>query len=102
MLDGAAVPVEIVNEEFCRTIFDDPEARSDCSWSVRHGPGDVGRFEDPGLLVNLSPAEGVIQRGPCLCGEHSREILVEHGYSEQEVDTLVAEGAVLEAAVGIS
>jgi crotonobetainyl-CoA:carnitine CoA-transferase CaiB-like acyl-CoA transferase len=97
-LDEAAVPVEIVNEEFCRTIFDDPEARRlhlvSETWS-----GGVGRFEDPGLLVNLSPAQGVIQRGPCLCGEHSREILVEHGFSDAEVDVLAKEGAILDAPV---
>jgi crotonobetainyl-CoA:carnitine CoA-transferase CaiB-like acyl-CoA transferase len=97
-LDEADVPVEIVNEEFCRTIFDDPEARRlhlvSETWS-----GGVGRFEDPGLLVNLSPAQGVIQRGPCLCGEHSREILREHGFSDAEVDVLAKEGAILDAPV---
>jgi crotonobetainyl-CoA:carnitine CoA-transferase CaiB-like acyl-CoA transferase len=61
--------------------------------------GGVGRFEDPGLLVNLSPAPGVIQRGPCLCGEHSREILAEHGFSDEEVDVLAKEGAILDAPV---
>ena len=92
------MPVEIVNEEFCRTIFDDPEARRlhlvSTTWS-----GGVGKFEDPGLLVNLSPAHAVIQRGPCLCGEHSREILVDHGFSDDDVDVLVKEGAVLDAPV---
>jgi crotonobetainyl-CoA:carnitine CoA-transferase CaiB-like acyl-CoA transferase len=95
-LDEVAVPVEVVNEEFCRTIFDDPEARRlhlvSETWC-----GGVGKFEDPGLLVNLSPAEGVIQRGPCMCGEHSREILREHGFSDVEVDVLVKEGAILDA-----
>jgi crotonobetainyl-CoA:carnitine CoA-transferase CaiB-like acyl-CoA transferase len=101
VFDSEGVPVEIVDEDFCRTLFNDPEAKSlqlvTETWS-----GNVGRFEDPGLLVNLSPAEGVIQRGPAMCGEHTREILIEHGYSNQEVDTLVAAGAILEAAVGIS
>jgi crotonobetainyl-CoA:carnitine CoA-transferase CaiB-like acyl-CoA transferase len=32
-----------------------------------------------------------------MCGEHTREILVEHGYSNDEVDALVADRAVLEA-----
>jgi len=100
-LDGGGVPVEIVDEDFCRTLFDEPEAKSlqlvTETWS-----GNVGRFEDPGLLVNLSPAEGVIQRGPSMCGEHTREILIEHGYSGEEVDALVADSAILEAAVGIS
>jgi crotonobetainyl-CoA:carnitine CoA-transferase CaiB-like acyl-CoA transferase len=94
-LDDGAVPIEIVDEEFCRTIFDDPQARSlnlvSQTWS-----GNVGRFEDPGLLVNVSPAEGIVQRGPTMCGEHSREILIEHGYTQEDVDELVAGKAILE------
>ncbi len=45
--------MEVVNEEFCRTLFDDPAAVSSQlvaqTWS-----GGVGRFEDPGLLVETS------------------------------------------------
>jgi crotonobetainyl-CoA:carnitine CoA-transferase CaiB-like acyl-CoA transferase len=100
-LDEAAVPVEIVNEEFCRTIFDDPEARRlhlvSETWC-----GGVGRFEDPGILVNLSPAQSVIQRGPCMCGEHSREILREHGFSDETVDVLIKDGAILDAPLDTS
>jgi crotonobetainyl-CoA:carnitine CoA-transferase CaiB-like acyl-CoA transferase len=95
LLDDGAVPVEIVDEEFCRAIFDDPQARSlnlvSQTWS-----GNVGRFEDPGLLVNVSPAEGTVQRGPTMCGEHSREILAEHGYDHEEIDKLIADKAILE------
>jgi crotonobetainyl-CoA:carnitine CoA-transferase CaiB-like acyl-CoA transferase len=95
-LDGAGVPVEIVNEEFCQAIFDDPEARRldlvSETWC-----GGVGKFEDPGLLVNVSPAAAVIQRGPCMCGEHSREILRAHGFSDDEIDVMAHEGAILDA-----
>ena len=98
LLDAEGVPAEIVNEEFCRTLFDDPAAVSSQlvaqTWS-----GSVGRFEDPGLLVETSPATGVIQRGPCMCGEHTREILLEVGYSPSEIDTLVEQKAVLDAPV---
>jgi len=97
-LDGAGVPVEIVDEEFCRVLFDDSEARA-AGLVAETRAGGVGRFEDPGLLVNLSATPGVISRGPCLCGQHSREILVEHGYSRTEVDELVASGVVRDAPV---
>lgn len=100
-LDGCGVPAEYVDESFCRTVFDDPEARKSQlvaqTWS-----GSVGTFEDPGLLVNVEPASCVIQRGPSMCGEHTREILVEHGYSNDEVDALVADQAVLEAVLETS
>jgi crotonobetainyl-CoA:carnitine CoA-transferase CaiB-like acyl-CoA transferase len=100
-LDDAGVPVEIVDENFCRTLFDDPEARASQLVSETWA-GGVGRFEDPGLLVDLSATPGVIQRGPCLCGEHTRDLLLEHGYSAGEVDELAADGVVLDAPVATS
>jgi crotonobetainyl-CoA:carnitine CoA-transferase CaiB-like acyl-CoA transferase len=97
-LDAAGVPVERVNESFCRELFDDPEA---------HGLGlvaetwaeAVGRFEDPGLLVHHSENPGIIQRGPCMCGEHTREILREIGYEDAEIDLMGDERAVLDVPV---
>jgi crotonobetainyl-CoA:carnitine CoA-transferase CaiB-like acyl-CoA transferase len=97
-LDRAGVPVEIVDEGFCRTLFDDPEAKT-AQLVTETWSGSVGRFEDPGFLVNVSPATCVIQRGPAMCGEHSREILLEHGYAGEEVDALVADNAILDAAL---
>ncbi len=98
VLDAAGVPVEIVDEDFCRALFDAPEARAAqlVAQTWVHG---VGRFEDPGLLVNLSDTPGTIQRGPCLCGEHSREILLEHGYTAEEIDELSNDRVVLDAAI---
>jgi crotonobetainyl-CoA:carnitine CoA-transferase CaiB-like acyl-CoA transferase len=98
VLDAAGVLVEMVDEEFCRTLFDDPEARS-AQLVAETWAGGVGRFEDPGLLVNLSATPGVVQRGPCLCGEHTREILLEHGYSAGQIDDLASARVVLDAPV---
>ena len=93
VLDGAGVPVEIVDEHFCRDLFDDPEARA-AGLVVETQAGNVGRFEDAGLLVDLSATPGTVQRGPCLCGEHSRALLREHGYSDAGIDALVADNIV--------
>jgi crotonobetainyl-CoA:carnitine CoA-transferase CaiB-like acyl-CoA transferase len=97
-LDALEVPVEVVDETFCRDLFDDPEARVD-GLIAETRAGNVGRFEDPGLLVTFSGTPAVVQRGPSMCGEHSREILLEHGYTSGEVDHLVAAQAVLDAPV---
>ena len=98
LLDNVDVPIELVDEAYCRGIFDDPEARKMGIVSETWAAG-VGRFEDPGLLVNVSPATGIVQRGPCRCGEHSRELLRESGYSEAEIDHLVEEKSILDAPV---
>ena len=87
VLDGGDVPIEVVDEYFCRNLFDDPHARRLDLVSETHSSA-VGRFEDAGLLVNISPSEPVIQRGPCASGEHTRDILRELGYSAGEVEAM--------------
>lgn len=94
LFDRAGVPVEIVDRHFCRSLFEDPDLRH---WVAATDSVHVGRFEDAGLLVDLSRTPGVIQRGPCACGEHSREILREHGFDDGAIDGLVAAGVVAES-----
>jgi crotonobetainyl-CoA:carnitine CoA-transferase CaiB-like acyl-CoA transferase len=48
------------------------------------------------LLVNFTETPGVVQRGPAMCGEHTRELLREVGYRDAEIDALTAARAVLE------
>jgi crotonobetainyl-CoA:carnitine CoA-transferase CaiB-like acyl-CoA transferase len=98
LLTDGGVPVEVVDESFCRDIFDDPAAReTDLIATTR--AGNVGRFEDAGLLVNLSSTPSIVQRGPCLCGEHTRRLLRDLGHADEEIDKLVADGAVLDLTV---
>jgi crotonobetainyl-CoA:carnitine CoA-transferase CaiB-like acyl-CoA transferase len=97
VLDEAGVPIEVVDEFFCRNLFDDPDARRLGLVSETRS-SSVGRFEDPGLLVNISPSEPVIQRGPCACGEHTTEILGELGYSAAQIEAMVEGRAILDGA----
>jgi crotonobetainyl-CoA:carnitine CoA-transferase CaiB-like acyl-CoA transferase len=96
-LNDVGVPIEIVDEFFCRNLFDDPEARR-LNLVSETKSSSVGRFEDPGLLVNINPCDTVIQRGPCACGEQTREILNELGYSEAQVEAMLEGRAVLDGA----
>ena len=96
-LDTGGVPIEVVDELFCRNLFDDPEARR-LNLVSETQSASVGRFEDPGLLVNISPAEAVIQSGPCASGEHTREILKELGYTDAEIEAMVESRVVLDGA----
>ncbi len=50
-------------------------------------PGDDG-VPQPGVTPKLSETPGGIQRPPYSFGEHTREVLQELGYSDQDIDTL--------------
>ena len=50
-----------------------------------------------GVPVRLSKTPGYIRGMAPRLGEHSREVLLEHGFSEQEVDEMAAEGVILVA-----
>jgi crotonobetainyl-CoA:carnitine CoA-transferase CaiB-like acyl-CoA transferase len=52
----------------------------------------LGRLDTLGLLFDLSETPGVVQRGPFLVGQHSREIMRELGYSDEEITQLAQDG----------
>ena len=57
---------------------------------------DLGELQNIGLPVKLSETPGSIRsRGPAL-GQHSREILLEHGYTEAEIEAMAAAGVLVE------
>ena len=94
LLDVSGVPVEIVNEEFCRDFFEDPEALA-LGLRAQTESASVGLFEDVGHLVNFSDTEEAVQRGPCECGEHTAEILTELGFNADQIAALAADRVVL-------
>jgi crotonobetainyl-CoA:carnitine CoA-transferase CaiB-like acyl-CoA transferase len=58
----------------------------------------LGRVRSLGLPVKLSATPGGVRRAAPLLGEHTREVLAEHGYPAAEIDALVAAGVVLDGA----
>ena len=55
----------------------------------------IGPVETLGSPVKFSRTPTSIRRGPPALGEHTREVLVEFGYSDAEIDALAAAGDVV-------
>ena len=90
-LDRAGVP--------CAPVYDILEALGDPQTAARDMVVEVdhaslGPVKTLGLPVKFSQTPGQVCRGAPLFGEHTREILVEHGFSRDEIASLQKEGAV--------
>jgi len=57
----------------------------------------AGAVRTLGLPVKFSATPGSVRSGAPLYGEHSRAILREHGYAEETIEALIAQGAVVAA-----
>ena len=55
----------------------------------------LGTIRNIGVPVKLSETPGSIRRRAPALGEHSSEILLERGFSQAEVDSLLSEGVIL-------
>ena len=58
----------------------------------------VGRVRAIGIPVKLSESPGTIRRPAPLLGQHTQEVLREHGFSDGEVAHLLESGVVREPA----
>ena len=58
---------------------------------------DLGTIHNIGVPVKLSATPGRIRTRAPMLGEHSVEVLMEHGFSEAEVGALLADRVVLES-----
>jgi crotonobetainyl-CoA:carnitine CoA-transferase CaiB-like acyl-CoA transferase len=54
----------------------------------------AGTVQTLGLPVKFSETPGAIDRAAPLLGQHSSEILAEHGYSQEDIGALIRQGAV--------
>lgn len=55
----------------------------------------AGKTRSLGLPVKFSATPGSVRRGAPVLGEHTREVLREIGYRDEEIDALATSGAVL-------
>ena len=69
-------------------VYQDPHVRARNMLVDLEDP-ELGVLHNIGIPVKLSATPGQIRRRAPALGEHSREILGEHGFNEGEVQTLV-------------
>ncbi len=55
----------------------------------------LGPVKTLGAPVKVSATPGGVTRGAPLLGEHTREVLAEYGYGDDEIDALICDGAVI-------
>ena len=92
LLDGAGVVAgPIYNME---QVYQDPQVLAREMLVDTEDP-ELGTIHNIGVPVKLSATPGSIRRRAPALGEHSGEILLEHGFTQGEVDELLNAGVIL-------
>jgi len=95
-LEAAGVPAGPVYD--VKEMSEDPHTAA--RGMIDHVPAAIGGehavITHP---VKYSATPATVRRGAPLMGEHSREVLAEFGFSSQEIDGLIASGAITEPEV---
>ena len=74
-------------------VHDDPQTQArQMIGEVPHSR--LGAMKTLNIPVKLSATPGNLRRGAPLLGEHTREVLLEAGYQNDEIELLVSEGAI--------
>jgi crotonobetainyl-CoA:carnitine CoA-transferase CaiB-like acyl-CoA transferase len=86
----------------CGPVYDMLQALADPQTAAREMVVEVehttlGRVKTLGLPVKFSHTPGKVRAGAPLFGEHTREVLAEHGFSRDEITAFEHEGAVVAA-----
>jgi crotonobetainyl-CoA:carnitine CoA-transferase CaiB-like acyl-CoA transferase len=94
-LDQAGAPCEICSSTFSQTLFDDPEM-IERNWVVhRKGNPNTGPIDMFGLPIDFSDTPSKAGGAPPVLWQHTREVMREIGYSDADIDALVASAAII-------
>jgi len=86
----------------CGPVYDMLQALADPQTRARNMVVEVehstlGRVETLGLPVKFSQTPGGVRTGASIYGEHTRAVLTEHGFGDDEIAALEREGAIVAA-----
>ena len=74
--------------------FSEFQPHFDCAQGAdQHGFVEITQVPDAKDLFSATP--GGVTRGAPLLGEHTREVLAEYGYGDDEIDALICDGVVI-------
>jgi len=91
VLEAAGVPSGPIND--LRQVYSDPHVQAREMLVELEDP-DLGTLKNIGIPVKLSLTPGRIRRRAPNLGEHTREVLLQAGYSDQDVARLRQAGVV--------
>lgn len=91
LLDHHAIPCEVSSESFSKELFDDAEM-IERGLVVKHSHRHFGTIEMQGGGLEFSGTPTLIDRGPCVTGEHTYEILAELGFSQEDIQRFEGNG----------
>jgi crotonobetainyl-CoA:carnitine CoA-transferase CaiB-like acyl-CoA transferase len=93
LLDRAGAPCEISEEGYGQGygFFDDPDAAAN-GWVARYQHHSMGLIEQFGSLFSLSETPATISGPPPVRGEHSRQVLLELGYGDDDIEAFARQG----------
>lgn len=94
LLAERGVPCGVVQNQ--AEFIEDPQVKEmEMNRLVDHTT--VGPIKMSGVPVHFEKTPGDIQRSAPLLGEHTIEVLREHGFTDQRIDELATEGAIHQA-----
>jgi crotonobetainyl-CoA:carnitine CoA-transferase CaiB-like acyl-CoA transferase len=93
-LDEKGVPCGPVHD-MLEALSDPQTLARDMVVEVEHST--LGPVKTIGLPVKFSATPGKVRSGAPVYGEHTREVLREHGFDQAQIDAFEREGAVVAA-----